>query len=101
MGLSRNPAGPLRYAVLGQIQEAIFFAPTQPPSIDARDTDIAYLVKIADRLDSIATRFLANPQLGWIILHRNDFRLAPNDLVPGTKIFIPTIASLRERGIVR
>lgn len=100
MGVSRNPAGPLRHATLGRINDVVFFSPTQPPDIDPRDSDIIYMVRIADRLDNIAFRLLGDQQLGWVILHRNDMRLVPNDLVPGKNIFIPTIESLRRRGII-
>ena len=100
MALSRNPIGPLRTAVLAQINEVVFFSPTVPPDIDPVDSDIPYIVKIADRLDLIAARILGDSQLAWIILHRNDLRLAPNDLVPGRTIFIPTRESLRRRGIL-
>ena len=100
MGVSRNPIGPLSTSTLGRINEVIFWGPTQPPTIEAEDTDITYLVKIADRIDDIAARILGDAQLMWVILHRNDLRLAPNDLVPGRNIFIPTRASLSRRGIV-
>jgi hypothetical protein len=99
MGLSRNPIGPLSVNTLYQEEEAIFFGTSEPPDIDPADTDISYTVKISDRLDLLASRYLASEQRGWIILHRNNLRLAPNDLVPGQKIFIPTLESLRERGI--
>lgn len=100
MGLSRNPSGPLRNAILSRLDEVIFFSPTIPPDIDPEDSDISYIVKIGDRLDLLAARTLRDAQLGWVILHRNDLRLAPNDLVPGRTIYIPTIESLQRRGIV-
>lgn len=100
MSISRNDLGPLRYSTLSSVDGVIFWSPTEPPTIAPVDTDIGYVVKIADRLDLIAQRFLGSPQLGWVILERNDLRLEPNDLVPGLKIFIPTRESLRQRGIV-
>lgn len=101
MGVRRNPTGPLTTATLRKIGETIFWGPTRPRRIDPRDDDREYLIRIADQLDLIATRFYGDPQLGWIILLRNDLRLVPNDLVPGRKIFIPTRESLRRRGFVR
>ena len=65
------------------------------------DTDRAHTVRIADRLDNLAFAFLGDPALGWIILLRNDMRLAPNDLVPGRKIFIPTRQTLAARGVLK
>lgn len=100
MGLNRNPEGPLRFTTLRRIGDVIFFAPTNPPDIDPADTDVRHIVKIADRIDLLASRFLGNPQLGWAILLRNDLRLMPNDLLPGSTIFIPTLRSLRDRGIL-
>jgi len=100
MGLSRNPTGQLRTAILSQIEEVVFFSPTQPVDIKPQDDDIGYIVKIADRLDLLAARILGDAQLGWVILHRNSLRLAPNDLVPGRTIYIPTRESLRRRGIL-
>lgn len=100
MGLSRNLNGPLSTAILGSINDVIFWGPTQPPEIKPQDSDIVHLVRIADRLDLIASQYLGDPQRSWIILLRNNLRLVPNDLVPGQQIFIPTIESLTERGII-
>lgn len=101
MGVQRNPLGPLATAQLRRIEEAVFWGPTQPRDIDPRDDDIAYTVKVSDRVDLLASQKLNDAQLGWVILQRNNLRLTPNDLVPGQKIFIPTRESLRERGLVR
>lgn len=101
MGVKRNPIGPLTTATLYQINEAIFWGRTRPAEIDPRDDDEVYVVRNFDRIDLIAANQLGDPQLWWVILERNDLRLAPNDLVPGQKIFIPSRQSLRSRGIVR
>jgi hypothetical protein len=101
MGLTRASTGPLSYATLYRDGEAVFWGGTNPPVIAPQDTDIVHTVTSSDRLDLIATRFLSDFQLGWVIMIRNDMRLAPNDLVPGMRIFIPTRESLRTRGIVR
>lgn len=100
MAVKRNPIGPLTTASLRRINEVVFWAPTRPSAIAARDDDEVYTIRSHDRLDNIAAARLNDPQLGWVILHRNDMRLAPNDLVPGRKIFIPTRESLRVRGII-
>ena len=100
MGVSRNPIGQLRTATLGNINEAVFWSPTQPKSIEPEDSDVVYLIRSHDRLDNIASEQLGDPNLGWIILHRNDLRLAPNDLVPGRNIFIPTRETLSRRGFI-
>lgn len=101
MGVKRNPTGPLSTATLIQINEAVFWGRTRPPKIEPRDDDGIYIVRNFDRVDQIAHQRLGDIQLGWVILERNNLRLAPNDLVPGQKIFIPTRESLRQRGIVR
>lgn len=100
MGVSRNPIGPLRTSFLTQFDDVFFFSPTNPVDIAPEDTDIVYLIKIADRLDNIASATLGSEQLGWVILHRNNLRLVPNDLIPGRTIFIPTRESLVRRGII-
>lgn len=100
MGLSRNPNGPLQTAILGSIDDVIFWETSKPVDIEPDDSDIAYIVKIADRIDLIAARILGDAQLWWVVLHRNDLRLVPNDLVPGRTIFIPTSESLSRRGLV-
>lgn len=100
MTLARNKDGPLKTATLHQADDVIFWGLTDPVDIDPRDTDIPYVVKIGDRLDLLAARYLANEQLGWVILHRNNLRLVPNDLVPGRTIFIPTVQTLTDRGII-
>lgn len=101
MGVKRNPTGPLITAPLYQIQDAVFWGKTVQPNIDAQDDDQPYIVRSFDRLDHIAAVMLGDSQLGWVLLARNDLRLAPNDLVPGMKIFAPTRESLRRRGIIR
>jgi len=100
MGLSVNPAGPLKNATLYKINESIFWGPTNPPDIEPQDDDIGHIVTTSDRVDLLASRFLNDVQRMWIILHRNDMRLSPNDLVPGQKIFIPTLESLQRRGLI-
>lgn len=100
MGVRKNPAGPLITSVLHRIDDVFFWSQTRTQPIAPADDDVAYLVKIADRLDLIAARLLGNEQLGWIILERNNLRLVPNDLVPGMTIYVPTRESLRDRGII-
>ena len=101
MAVKKNPTGPLTTASLRRINEVIFWAPTRPRDIGPQDDDQVYTIRSHDRLDNIAADRLNDQQLGWVILHRNDMRLAPNDLVPGRKIFIPTRESLRRRGYIR
>jgi hypothetical protein len=100
MALTKNPLGPLPYAALYQINDVIWFDKTRPVDIDPEDDDEALVVTNSDRLDLIAFNRLGSAQLGWVILHRNNMRLAPNDLVPGMKIYIPSRASLQRRGIL-
>jgi hypothetical protein len=101
VAISRNPLGPLPYAGLYQINDVIWFDKTRPPTIDPQDDDEIYTVTNFDRLDLLAFNKLGNSQLAWVILLRNNFRLAPNDFVPGMQISIPSRASLQRRGIVR
>ena len=100
MAVRRNPNGPLITTSLRGINDVIFWTATRAIDILARDDDESYTIKSHDRLDNIAASKLLDPQLGWIILLRNDLRLVPNDLIPGRKIFIPTRQSLRDRGII-
>jgi len=100
MGVNRNPIGQLRTSTLGRIDDVVFWSPTQPKTIGPEDSDVVYRIRSHDRLDNIAAQQLGDPNLGWVILHRNDLRLAPNDLVPGRNIFIPTRESLSRRGII-
>lgn len=100
MGLVKAATGPLQTALLYRIGEVMFWGPTNPPAIDPAPDDIAHTVTVSDRLDLIAARRLGDPQLGWVIMTRNNLRLAPNDLVPGMTIYLPTRASLKSRGIL-
>src|SRR5579859_4309880 len=100
MAIEFNQSGPLKYAILMQINEAIFWDKTRPPIINPSDDDERHTVTTSDRLDLLAFQKLGDSAYGWIILLRNDLRLVPNDLVPGQTIFIPTLDSLRRRGII-
>lgn len=100
MGVRRNPQGPLRFASLRRIEETTFWEQTRPPAITPEDTDRAHTVRIADRIDNLATAYLGSQHLWWVILLRNNISIVPNGLVPGRKIFIPTRESLSRRGIV-
>jgi len=101
MVVSRNPSGPLVHSQLVQFVETVWWDQTRPPfPILERPDDIKYIVKQPDRLDIIALTQLGDVQLGWTIMERNNFRLIPNDLVPGQTIFIPSIEGLKERGII-
>lgn len=100
MAIVFNTSGPLKYASMVQINEAVFWDKTRPPIISPQDDDERYLVKSYDRLDLIAFKKLGDPTRGWIILVRNNLSLIPNDLVPGSYIYIPTLTSLQENNII-
>lgn len=100
MAIERNPNGPTSQAALYEINNTTFWDKTRPPAISAQADDEPYLVKMNDRLDLIAYTKLGDSDRGWIIMLRNDLRLMPNDLVPGKTIMIPSIDSLRKRGII-
>ena len=99
MGVKRNPLGPLSHADLIQIDEVIFWDKSQPPAINSLDTDMTYLVQMADRPDYLAFRELDSSNLGWVIMELNQMRLWPDDFVPGLQIKLPSRDSLRRRGI--
>lgn len=102
MGIAKHPDGPLQNADLVQFDEVVWWDQTRPVfPIDPHEDDKKYIVKQPDRLDLIAHRELDNIQLGWVILERNNLRLVPNDLVPGMTLFIPSIDSLKTRGIIK
>lgn len=100
MSIEYNDQGPLRTAALKQIAESVFWDKTRPPAILAQPDDAPYVVRIGDRIDLLAFDKLANSAYGWIILLRNELRLYPNDFVPGMTIMIPTVTSLKKRGII-
>ena len=101
MGIIRNTQGPLINATIRRLNDTTFWEGTRPPEIEPADSDRAHTIRIADRLDNLAFGYLGDPNLGWVILLRNDLRLVPNDLVPGRKLFIPTRSSLLSRGVIR
>lgn len=101
----RNPLGPLRFATLVKINEAVFWNKTRPPAIEPRDDDAVHTVKTTDRVDFLAATELESPALGWAIMERQDqtgeqMRLWPNDFYPGRKIQIPSRDSLEQRRVV-
>lgn len=100
MAIERNPAGPTSRADLYQIGSVVFWDKTRPEKIAAAPDDEPYRVKDSDRIDLLAFNKLGDSDRGWIIMLRNDMRLMPNDLVPGTTIMIPSIDSLRKRGVI-
>lgn len=100
MGVSRNPTGPLITSTLYQINEAVFWGKTVPPTIEPMDDDEVYIVRNFDRIDLIAHARMGDSQLGWVILERNNLRLVPNDLVPGMQLYLPSRESLSRRGII-
>lgn len=101
MAVTRNPLGPLSFAAFYQINDVLWFDKTRPPIIEPQDDDEIHMVTNFERLDLLAFNKLGDSQLGWVIMLRNNFRLIPNDLVPGIQIFIPSRRSLQKRGIVR
>ena len=96
----RNVFSPLIHSRLLAIEEVVFWDKSRFPEILPRDDDTPYLVKKGERLDNLAFIQLGSEQLGWVIMIRNGLGLAPNDLVPGEKIYIPSIDSLNRRGII-
>lgn len=100
MGLRKEKRGPLVHARLVGYDTVVWFDRTRPPVIDVHEDDSGYTIQEPDRLDSIAYRFYGDEQLGWVIARRNDLNRIPDDLVPGKRIYIPTLTSLTERGVV-
>lgn len=100
MEIELNRSGPLRYADLYRINETTFWDKTRPPEVLAASDDEAYKITSEDRLDLLAFRKYGVAEYGWIILLRNNMRLYPNDLIPGTTIYLPSIKSLRDRKII-
>ena len=100
MGVRRAPLDALSKADLVQIDDATFWDKTRPPDIAERDTDTVLTITATTRSDLLAFREAQSSNLGWTIMHRNDMRLWPNDMVPGTDIAVPSRESLSARGIV-
>lgn len=100
MASPRDPLDFLRNADLIKIEDVFFWDKSRPPEIASLDTDAEYIVKDIDRYDFLAFKKLQSSSLGWAIMHRNEMRLWPNDMVPGATIRIPMRDSLRQRGII-
>ena len=100
MALTRNKNSSIIHAELVSVDSVIFWDRVRINDIPARDDDQPYIVKQGEFLDNLANRQLGSPQLGWVILVRNNLSLFPNDLVPGAIIYIPSIIGLKERGIL-
>lgn len=101
MAIEVNKQGPLRYAVLYRINEAVFYDKTRPPQIDPMPDDEPYTITSEDRIDLLSSRKYGGiSSYGWIILLRNQLRDWPNDFVPGSLIYIPTLTGLKQRGII-
>lgn len=98
--VKRDPVGPLRFAALVKINEALFWDKTRPPAIGPLDTDFDHLIRVGERHSLLAFDELNDDALGHLILERNGMRLWPNDFVPGITIQIPTRESLVDRGLV-
>ena len=69
------------------------------------DSDIIIELNDAQRLDSIASQYLGDGKLWWVLCLMNDFMFPfGNNLIAGTKIRIPTdvdrVYSIIERGIL-
>lgn len=100
MAIERNIFSPLIYSKLLSLEEVVFWDKGRFPVILPQDDDQPYLVQKGERLDNLSFIQLGSERLGWIIMLRNDLGLYPNDLVPGETIFIPSIDSLKRRGII-
>jgi len=98
--ITRNALSPLIHSRLIAIDEVVFWDKPRFPVILSRDDDTPYIVQRGERLDNLAFSQLGSERLGWVIMVRNELGLAPNDLVPGAIIFIPSIDGLKQRGII-
>ena len=59
------------------------------PKPKAKDSDILYITKEDDRLDSLAYKFYKNETLWWILSIYNNIGLGRMSLEEGTQIRIP------------
>lgn len=100
MAIVRDPLSPLIHAKLVSVDDVIFWDKSRFPVILPRDDDTPYLVQKGERIDNLAFLQLGSTRLSWVIMVRNELGLAPNDLVPGAAIFIPSLDGLRQRGII-
>ena len=71
----------------------VFIAPTQP-TVQTFQYNF-YTVVLADRIDTIASTFLGNPSLWYMIAQVNPQIINFFTLTPGTILRIPTVATVQ------
>lgn len=62
-------------------------------------TDLVHIVQQGDRLDLLARDYLGDPQLGWVILDSNPTIMSEAEIVPGTRLVIPSMHRI-PRGVI-
>lgn len=74
-------------------KSVVYIAPTQPV-VQVFQYNF-YSVVVADRIDTIASTFLGNPSLWYLIAQVNPQIINFLNLKPGTVLRIPTIATVQ------
>lgn len=92
--------GPLSGADYVRLDGVEFWGAIALPAIDAADDDIPHVISETDTCVRLSTRYYGTPTRDHIIKRRNDLYFDVSNLIPGDLVYIPTLASLKARGLL-
>lgn len=91
----RKGSSRLVHAELQNIDGIEFFSRPEIPDLSSSSSDIQHTVSDGDRLDTISKRYYKQDSFYWILAHRNDIRLFPDDLITGQRIVVTSSPQIR------
>lgn len=86
----------LVHSELQNIDGIEFFSRPELPNFTESSTDKQHTVADGERLDSLSRRYYKQDSFYWVIAHRNDIRIFPEELIPGHRIIIPSASKIRK-----
>lgn len=92
----RKGSSRLVHSDLVVIDDIEFWTRPSVPDIDDAASDRFHLVEDTDRIDTISKRNYKRDDWWWVLAHRNNLRLLPNDIKTGDSIVIPLASLIRK-----
>ena len=86
----------LRHAELHVIDGIEFWSRPDIPELTPSNFDKQYIVEDMRRIDNVARDRYKREDWWWVLAHRNNYMLLPDDLVPGQRITVTGASQVRK-----
>lgn len=86
----------LTHSTLVVVDGIEFWTRPEIPDIEADSTDDYHNIEEHERIDKISQDKYKRTDWWWVLAHRNNMRLLPNELSPGNFLIVPRASLVRK-----